>query len=300
VTAVVETNQLGKRYGNLWALRNCTLALPEGSAVALIGPNGAGKTTLLELLVGLLRATEGTARICGHAPFEEAGVVLPHVAFVAQDQPLYSNLTAAEHFTLGRKLNRRWDDRQVRDRLHRLHVRLDRPVGQLSGGQRSQVALALSLAKQADVVVLDEPLASLDPLARQEFLQTLMEAKVDSGSTVLLSSHIVGGLDRVCDFLVILATARVQVAMTIDEALASHRRLIGPSAALEALSTVHPIVFSTETARQATAVVRADTEIFDPAWESQHLSLEEIVLAYLSRSRLDEIETSEEAVTRAG
>lgn len=300
MTAVVETEQLGKRYGNLWALRNCTLALPSGSAVALVGPNGAGKTTLLELLVGLLRPTEGQARICGHAPFDEASVVLPHVAFVAQDQSLYSNLTAAEHLTLGRKLNHRWNDVLVRDRLHRLRIPLDRPVGRLSGGQRSQVALGLSLAKQADLVVLDEPLASLDPLARQEFLQTLMEAKVDSGSTVLLSSHIVSGLERVCDFLVILATARVQIATGIDEALTTHVRLVGPPTALPALSTVYPIVFSTETSRQATAVVRADGEIFDPVWELQHLSLEEIVLAYLSRTRLDDIEPKEEVATRAG
>jgi ABC-2 type transport system ATP-binding protein len=240
VTAVVETSQLGKRYGNLWALRNCTLALQRGSAVALIGPNGAGKTTLLELLVGLLRPTEGQARICGHAPFKEASVVLPRLAFVAQDQPLYSSLTAAEHFTLGRKLNRRWDDVQVRDRLHRLHVPLDRPVGRLSGGQRSQVALALSLAKQADVVVLDEPLASLDPLARQEFLQTLMEAKADSGATVLLSSHIVGGLDRVCDFLVILATARVQVGCLLHTRTARTARAGATAAAVRASAALCP------------------------------------------------------------
>ena len=298
--AVVETNGLGKQYGDLWALRNCTLALPGGAAVALVGPNGAGKTTLLQLLVGLLRPTEGRASVCGHSPFDEAAAVLPSVAFVAQDQPLYPNLTAAEHFTLGRKLNPRWNDNQVRDRLSHLRIPLDRPVGRLSGGQRSQVALALSLAKQADLVVLDEPLAALDPLARQEFLQTLMEAKVDSRSTVLLSSHIVAGLERVCDFLVILATANVQIAVGIDEALATHRRLVGPSSALPALSRLYPIIFSTETSREATAVVRTDTEIFDSEWESQSLSLEEIVLAYLSRSRSDEIGVSPEVLTRAG
>ncbi len=300
MTAVIETDGLGKRYGDLWALRNCTLALPGGAAVALVGPNGAGKTTLLQLLVGLLRPTEGRAHVCGHSPFDQAALVLPMVAFVAQDQPLYANLTGAEHFTLGRRLNPRWNDLQVRERLHQLRIPLDRPVGRLSGGQRSQVALALSLAKQADLVVLDEPLASLDPLARQEFLQTLMEAKVDSRSTVLLSSHIVGGLERVCDFLVILATANVQIAVGIDEALATHRRLVGPSSALPSLSRLYPVIFSTETSREATAVIRTDTEIFDPDWESQPLSLEEIVLAYLSRSRSDEIEASQEVFTRAG
>jgi ABC-type multidrug transport system ATPase subunit len=300
MTAVVETDRLGKRYGSLWALRNCTLALPGASAVALVGPNGAGKTTLLQLIVGLLRPSEGRALVCGHAPFDEAAALLPRVAFVAQDQPLYGNLTANEHFTLGKKLNRRWDDVLVRERLQRLRTPLDRPVGRLSGGQRSQVALALSLAKQADLVVLDEPLASLDPLARQEFLQTLMEAKADSGLTILLSSHIVAGLDRVCDFLVILATARVQIAIEIDEALATHRRLVGPASSLPALSTLYPVIFATETSRQATAVVRAAGAIFDPVWESQHLSLEEIVLAYLSRSRSDELEPNEEVAARAG
>ncbi|MDQ6879441.1 MAG: ABC transporter ATP-binding protein [Candidatus Dormibacteraeota bacterium] len=298
--AVVETDRLGKRYGDLWALRNCTLALPAGSAVALVGPNGAGKTTLLQLLVGLLRPSEGRADVCGHSPFDEAAQVLPRVAFVAQDQPLYNNLTGVEHFTLGRKLNPRWHDLQVRERLRQLRIPLDRRVGRLSGGQRSQIALALSLAKQADLVVLDEPLASLDPLARQEFLQTLMEAQVDSKSTVLLSSHIVGGLERVCDFLVILATANVQIAVGIDEALATHRRLIGPSGALPSLSSLYPLIFSTLTAREATAVIRTNAEIVDPAWESQPLSLEEIVLAYLSRSRSDEIGLSEEVLTRAG
>jgi ABC-2 type transport system ATP-binding protein len=214
--------------------------------------------------------------------------VLPQIAFVAQDQPLYPGFTGEELMTLGARLNRRWDDRLVRQRLRRLGIPLDRPVGKLSGGQRAQVALSLSLAKQADLVLLDEPLASLDPLARQEFLQTLMEAIAESGATVILSSHIVDELEQVCDYVVILSTARVQLAMPIEEALSTHKRLIGPVSGLDALASVHDLVTSNQTPRQATAVVRANGAIFDPAWDIHAMSLQEVVLAYLSKSRQEE------------
>ena len=298
MTAIVEADNLGKRYGDRWGLKGCTLSLPAGRAIALVGPNGAGKTTLLQLMVGLLRPTEGAVRVCGHVPFKHSADVLPRVAFVAQDQPLYTNFTAEDLMTLGAHLNRRWDDRLVRDRLRQLRVPLNRPVGRLSGGQRAQVALGLSLAKQADLVVLDEPLASLDPLARQEFLQTLMEAVTESGATLVLSSHIVDELERVCDYMVILATARVQLTIAIDEALDTHKKVTGPPSDLRALSSTHDVVVVSQTPRQMTAVVKGSGKTLDPSWETQAMSLQEIVLAYLTRSRREEAEPAAELAVR--
>jgi ABC-2 type transport system ATP-binding protein len=285
MTAIVETKALAKRYGNNWALRNCTLQLPQGGVIALVGPNGAGKTTLLQLVVGLLRPTEGTVTVNRRRPFEEPAAVLPHVAFVAQDRPLYGGLTADEHLTLGRQLNKKWADDAVRNRFGRLRIPLDRKVRHLSGGQQAQVALGLGLAKQADVVVLDEPLASLDPLARQEFLQTLMEAISETGTTVLLSSHIVAELERTCDYLLIIADARIQLAGDIENTLATHTRVVGPLESWPALSSLHDVIFASHTPRQATAVVRTNGKIFDPVWEVHPVTLEELVLAYLSRSQ---------------
>jgi ABC-2 type transport system ATP-binding protein len=287
MTEIVKAERLGKRYGSHWALRDCTLEVPAQRAVALVGPNGAGKTTLLHLLVGLLRPSEGRVRVAGHAPFDEPRQVLPHVAFVAQDQPLYRDFTGAELLTLGAHLNPRWDDRLVRERLRFLGIPLDRPVGQLSGGQRSQVALAMSLAKQAELVLLDEPLASLDPLARQEFLQTLMETMSEARMTLVLSSHIVGELERACDWLVILSTAHVQLSVSIEEALATHQRVVGPPSQLDALASLCEVIVASETPRQINAVVRTTSPIFDPAWEVHALTLEELVLAYLAKSRDD-------------
>jgi ABC-2 type transport system ATP-binding protein len=288
MTEIVEAERLGKRYGSQWALRDCTLDVPSQRAVALVGPNGAGKTTLLHLLVGLLRPSEGRVRVAGHAPFDEPRQVLPHVAFVAQDQPLYRDFTGAELLTLGAHLNSRWDDRLVRERLRFLGIPLDRPVGRLSGGQRSQVALAMSLAKQADLVLLDEPLASLDPLARQEFLQTLMETMSESRMTLVLSSHIVGELERVCDWLVILSTAQVQLSISIEDAVATHQRVVGPAQRLDALASVCDVITASETPRQTTAVIRTSAPLLDPAWEVHAVTLEEIVLAYLAQSRVQD------------
>src|SRR5437764_6901372 len=196
---VLETDQLGKRYGNTWALRDCSLHLPAGRIAALVGPNGAGKTTLLHLAVGLLRPDAGEVRVFGRDPRS----VLPDIGFVAQDTPLYRDFTAAELITMGSKLNRRrWDAALARERLARLGIPPDKPVGKLSGGQRAQVALALALAKRPRLLLLDEPIASLDPLARREFLQSLMGSVAETGTTVLLSSHLLADLERVCDYLI--------------------------------------------------------------------------------------------------
>lgn len=280
---VVETDALGKRYGSLWALRDCSLAIPARSVVALVGPNGAGKTTLLHLLVGLSQPTVGEARVLGCSPRQQLSLVLPRVGFVAQDHPLYRGFTLAEMLKLGRKLNPRWDDDLATRRTAGLGIPLGKKVGTLSGGQQAQVALTLALAKRPDLLVLDEPVASLDPLARREFLQALMEAVADEGLTVILSSHIVAELERVCDHLVILAAGGVQLAGPIDELLRSHRILTGLRKDTAVVARTHAVIRESHTARQTTLFVRGNGAVADPSWHVDEVGLEEIVLAYLGR-----------------
>jgi ABC-2 type transport system ATP-binding protein len=285
VSIALETTGLGKRYGRQWALRDCTLALPVGRVAALVGPNGAGKTTLLHLIAGLARPDTGGVRVFDQTPVDNSEV-LARVGFVAQDTPLYLDFTVADLLTMGARLNRRWDGDLARARLGRVSIPLDRPAGKLSGGQRAQVALALAMAKRPDLLLLDEPVASLDPLARREFLQSLMGAVAEDGTTVLLSSHIVGDLERACDYLIVLHTARVQVLGGVDELLASHRILVGPRRETTAATTagVAAVVKESHTGKQTTLLVRTDGPIHDPAWTVEDVSLEDLVLAYLANS----------------
>jgi ABC-2 type transport system ATP-binding protein len=281
MTAAVRTEQLGKRYGSTWALRDCTLEIPAGTVTALVGPNGAGKTTLLQLAVGLIGQTEGEVRVLGSAPRSDAAALLPRVGFVAQDHPLHRGFTVAATLELGRRLNPRWDDDAARERLARLGIPLDRKAGKLSGGQQAQVALTLALAKRPELLILDEPVASLDPLARREFMNTVMEVVSETQLTVVLSSHIVTDLERVCDHLVILSHAQTLLAAPIDEVLARHRLLTGPRADAAAVARVHGVIRETSTDRQTSLLVRANGHVYDAAWEVHEVDLEEIVLAYL-------------------
>ena len=272
---------LGKRYGSRWALRDCSLEIPAGAVTALVGPNGAGKTTLLQLAVGLSRPTAGDVRVLGHSPRREAAAVLPRVGFLAQEHPLYAGFTIAEMLKLGRKLNPTWDERLALDRIQSLDLPLRQKVGKLSGGQHAQVALTLALAKRPELLLLDEPVASLDPLARREFLQVVMEAVAETGMTVVLSSHIVADLERVCDHLVILSSARVQLAGPIETIVASHRLLTGPRTDPAAVARVHDVIRASHTERQTTLLVRANGRVYDASWQQYEVDLEEIVLAYL-------------------
>jgi ABC-type multidrug transport system ATPase subunit len=282
--AALETDRVGKRYRNTWALRDCSLHLPQGQIVALVGPNGAGKTTLLHLAVGLLRPDVGEVRVFGESPYDNPAV-LADVGFVAQDTPLYRDFTPAELVTMGARLNRRrWDAPLARERLARLGIPPDRPVGTLSGGQRAQVALALALAKRPRLLLLDEPAASLDPLARREFLQALMGSVAETGTTVLLSSHLLADLERVCDYLVVLNAARVRLAGAVDDLLAGHRQLLGPRRDhdRDPIPGVAAVVRSSHTDRQSTLLVRTSGPIDDPAWTVQDVTLEDLVLAHLA------------------
>jgi ABC-type multidrug transport system ATPase subunit len=278
----LETDQLGKRYGDTWALRDCSLRLPTGRVAALVGPNGAGKSTLLHLAVGLLRPDAGSVRVFGETPYDNTDA-LAEIGFVAQDTPLYRDFTPAELITMGAKLNRRWDATVARTRLADLGIPPNKRVGKLSGGQRAQVALALALAKQPRLLLLDEPVASLDPLARREFLQALMGSVADSGTTVLLSSHLLADLERVCDYLIVLVDSRVRVAGEVEQLLATHHRLSGPRRDPARLPTDQHVVAASHTDRQTTLIVRTDAPIHDPAWAVSQLSLEDLVLAYMGK-----------------
>jgi ABC-2 type transport system ATP-binding protein len=279
VTAL-ETSGLGKRYKRAWALRDCSLRLPAGRVAGLVGPNGAGKTTLLHLAVGLLRPDEGNVRVLGESPDGNAEL-LARVGFVAQDTPLYAGFSADALIAMGDHLNPRWDASLARGRLGRLGIPLDRKVRKLSGGQRAQVALSLALAKRPELLLLDEPVASLDPLARREFLQGLMGAVAEEGTTVLLSSHLIADLERVCDYLVILYGGRVQVLGAVDDLLAEHMVLVGPRRDPADISAVGTVVSATHGERQSTLIVRSNGEAPD-GWDVHEASLEEIVLAYLA------------------
>jgi ABC-2 type transport system ATP-binding protein len=280
VTAVLEARGLGKRYRRRWALQDCTLEIPAGHVTGLVGPNGAGKTTLLSLAVGLLAPTAGTIEVCGGVPAGGAEQ-LAKVGFVAQDTPTYATLSIDDHLRLGAHLNPRWDRSIAQTRIERLGLDPTQRAGKLSGGQRAQLALTLGLAKRPELLILDEPVASLDPLARREFLQVLMEAVAEHDVSVLLSSHVVSDLERVCDHLVVLVDSEVRVEGDVESLLATHHRLTGPRRETDSLPGDQHLVSASHTDRQSTLVVRTEAPILDPAWTVSRLGLEDLVLAYM-------------------
>jgi ABC-2 type transport system ATP-binding protein len=287
MTAVLEARGLGKRYGRRWALRDCSLAVPEGKVVGLVGPNGAGKTTLLHLAVGLIAPTAGTIAVLGGRPANDSAQ-LGRVGFVAQDTPVYPRLTVAAHLRMGAFLNPAWDASMAASRVEQLGLDPRQRAGGLSGGQRAQLALTLAVAKRPDLLILDEPVASLDPLARREFLRYLMEIVAAHQVSVMLSSHLVSDLERVCDYLVVLVASRTRLAGGVSELLASHHRLSGPRRERAALPAGHEVVEESHTDRQSTLLVRTDEPIIDPAWKVRPVSLEDLVLAYMSQARFAE------------
>ena len=283
MTAVLEASRLGKRYGHKWALSECTLAIPAGKVVGLVGPNGAGKTTLLELSVGLLRPDAGSIAVLGGQPGTSASQ-LARVGFVAQETPTYAGMSTRDHLWLGARMNPSWDEAFAEARIAQLGLDPRQKAGKLSGGQRAQLALTLAVAKRPELLLLDEPVASLDPLARREFLQGLMEVVAEHGASVILSSHLVADLERVCDYLVVLVDSRVRVAGDIDELLASHHRLTGPRHDRDGLPSDQQVISASHTDKQSSLVVRADGPILDPSWSVEQLDLEDLVLAYMAHA----------------
>jgi ABC-2 type transport system ATP-binding protein len=280
--AAIETRGLSKRYRRVTALSDATITVPEGRISALIGPNGAGKTTLLRLLAGLAKPTGGEVAVLGSTPSQDAAF-LADIGFLAQEIPLYRRFTAADHIRIGAHLNARWDEASVRQRLESLSIPLGQRVGTLSGGQRAQLALALTLAKRPRLLLLDEPVAALDPLARRQFLAHLAEAVAGGGLTVVLSSHLIADLERICDHLILLAASRVQLCGDIDTLLTEHQVLVGPAKDTTAIERDHTLVHAVRTARQSTLLIRRNGPVVDPAYETSDVGLEELVLGYMGQ-----------------
>ncbi len=279
-TNVIETSGLGKRYGTTWALRECTLAIPTGHVTALVGPNGAGKTTLLNLAVGLAEPSAGSVTVLGGHP-AGSPAALDGIAFVAQDTPLYKNLSVADMLHLTRNLNRRFDQPYARARLAELGIPLKRKTGKLSGGPQAQLALTLALARRPRLLVLDEPVAMLDPIARHDFMATVLAAAADDEVSVVLSSHVLAELERVADYLILMSRGRVQVAGEVDDLLASHLVLTGPAAEAGKYAE-RPVVHVRRAEAQAHMLVRASADDpVPPGWEAHPVGLEELALAYL-------------------
>ena len=282
MTAAIETSRVGRCYGLFWALRDATVSLPAGSITALVGPNGAGKTTLLNLLVGLLPASEGDLRVAGFEPNSTAEF-LALVGFVAQDCPLYREFTVGDLLRFGRAMNPTWDDGLARSRLAAAEVPLARRAGRLSGGQRAQVALAIAVAKRPKVLLLDEPLASLDPLARRHFLQTLIESVASAGITVVMSSHLIGELARVCDHLVVLRDGRLCLAGELDQLRSEHHWVAGPAEQTTRLPAGAQVLSQSRHERHRRLLVRTTEPLFNPELTVDPVDIEELVLAYLER-----------------
>ncbi|HEY7440239.1 MAG TPA: ABC transporter ATP-binding protein [Acidimicrobiia bacterium] len=279
----VETRGLQKQYGRKRALADCSIGVPTGAVCGVVGANGSGKTTLLKLLCGLLRPTGGEARVCQRQPADER-TFLETVGYLGQEVPLYGRWTADEHLRFGAHTNDTWDETMARERLLSLDIPLDQRVQTLSGGMRAQVALALALGKRPSVLLLDEPVAALDPLARREFLASLTAAVADGEVTVLMSSHLLPDLERVCDHLVLLSDGSALVCAEIDELVASHKQVTAPRADAARAARTMSVLSTSTTTRDVSLTVRIDHAIIDPSWRVDDLDLEEIVLAYLGGS----------------
>jgi len=306
MTAVIQARGLGKKYGGQrgkWALTNCTLSIPAGHVVGLVGPNGAGKTTLLNLATGMLAPTAGSIEVLGSEPAGTAAQ-LARVGYLAQDAPVYTWLSVQDHLRFGAHLNPGWDAALARRRIEQLGLDPRQKAGHLSGGQRAQLALTLALAKRPDLLILDEPIASLDPLARREFLQVLMEATAESGISVVMSSHLVADLERISDYLVVLVSSQVRLAGETDDLLATHHLLTGARCDAGDLPAGLQVVAESHTIRQSTFLVRSvapasastvadslgldrtliDSLGLDAGWSVAAVGLEDIVLAYMGQA----------------
>jgi ABC-2 type transport system ATP-binding protein len=280
-TVAIETSGLGKRYGGNWAVQDCTFSLTKGRIAALVGPNGAGKSTLLRMLAGVTVPSVGDVWISGRSPADPEG--LSRIGYLDQERPLYNDFSVAEMLRFGREFNPRWDDAKARDYLADFDISLRARVGKLSGGQRAQVALTMCLAKCPDLLLLDEPAGSLDPLARENLMHVLLRTVADYGTTVMLSSHAIADLVNICDYVLLIEDSRIQVADDLDRVLAEHRVLIGSNDGISVAPEGMAVISAATTSRETTMLVRSDNLPEVPGWEVHDPSLEEIVLAYLRK-----------------
>jgi ABC-2 type transport system ATP-binding protein len=285
---IIETAGLGKRYRGTWAVRDCDLAVAAGCVTALVGPNGAGKTTLLRILAGLMTPTAGTATVLGCPPGSEQARAA--VSAVDQSVPLYRHLRVGDMLAAARALNGQWDEDLAARRLSSLNLSRSARISKLSGGQQAQLALTLAMARRPRLLLLDEPLASLDPLARQDVLGWLMSCVAEDGLSVVFSSHIVAELERVATHLVVLSRGQVQVAATVDSLLDSHLALTGPAEEADHLASKVPVITTQRAGRQAQVLAR--TGEAPPGWAARPVTMEEIVLGYLREPAARVLEVS--------
>jgi len=286
VESPLRVTDLGKRYRRKWALRSCSFALRPGVITALVGPNGAGKSTLMATAAGLLTATEGRIEITG-APVTTTPAH-PNLGYLAQDKPLYRRYRVSDMLAIGRHLNSGWDAARARRLVDQAGISLDSRVRTLSGGQRTRLALALVLARRPSVLLLDEPLADLDPLARLEVQQTLMTEVLDTGMTVLLSSHILGEIQDACEDLLLLQGGQIVLDGTLEDLLGRHRVLVGPGTQADAdlgwLPTTGVIEIR-RSPRQTTMLLDRRMPGLPPGWVQTDPTLDELVVAYLRAGR---------------
>jgi ABC-2 type transport system ATP-binding protein len=277
----LEASGLGQRYGRTWGLENCSFRLPAGRIAALVGPNGSGKSTLLRMAAGVTRPSTGEVRVFGHSPQEQTVEVLRQVGYLDQERPLYRSFRVEEMLRFGRKLNPTWDDAAAHGYLGALGIPIDSKVGNLSIGQQAQVALTMCLAKRPALLLLDEPVAALDPVAREGLMHVLLRSVVDDHSTVLLSSHAIADLVAVCDFVIVLSGSRVHVADDLDYVLASHRLLVAPTELARRPPPGVVVISATNGERETKLLVRVEQPVTAPAWRVVEPTLDEIVIAYL-------------------
>ena len=282
----VETNGAGARYGGRWALSGCSLRIPQGSVVAVVGRNGAGKSTLLQMLAGLRRPDAGSVTVLGQRTWPARAEMLARVGFVAQHKPLYGGLRVADLLTIGRRMNPSWDQAYAIERLRDRAIPFDVKVGKLSGGQRTQIALVMALAKRPSLLLLDEPLSDLDPVARREVMGALMVDLAERNVTVVLSSHSLSDLTRACDWLVLVDAGRLQLADSIDALLAGHQLLIGPTELADRVATRLRVVSEFRGDRQAILLVQGDDPAvhMDPRWTVRQPTVEDLAFAYMKRT----------------
>jgi ABC-2 type transport system ATP-binding protein len=280
---VLHAEGLTKRYGKRLALADCNLHIPQGRVIGLVGPNGAGKSTLLQLATGLIEPTSGKLGVLGSSPAANAAH-LAKVGFVAQDTPVYASLSVADHLGMGARLNPSWDPVLAQRRIKQVGLNPDQKAGRLSGGQRAQLALTVAAAKRPELLIFDEPAAALDPLARDGFLQNLMEFVTEIDASAILSSHLLGDVERVCNYLIVLANSRVQVAGEVSDLLAHHHGLAAPRGELDRLPAGMELIRLEHTDRYSRAVVRTDGELPTTPWSVESIQLEELVLSYMTRA----------------
>ena len=283
MSALLDTSALGKRYRRTWALRDCTLTIPEPSIVGIAGPNGAGKSTLLGLAVGLLEPTEGAVAVCGRDPRRDPAA-LADIGYVAQGAPLYRGFTVGEMLDFARISNPGWDQPLATELLARSSSATQ--VSALSPGERAHLALALALGKRPALLLLDEPFARLDPLASRELLRLLMEGAAEIGSAVVVATRVLTDIERVCERVVLLGHGHVGLDGTVEELLASHRLLTGARRPLGRIRGVEEIVRERSSGRQLTLLVRTNGPVADPTWSVEQIGLEELLLAYMAPEEL--------------